>query len=313
MPIYDRLPYFSHYLSEGFWDGVPLQIVCDGSPEATTRALETLVAGRPMLRLHHYAPNRGVAFARGHGVALAGTPYMAFCDDDDFLADPALFFEEATAQMDNDASTLFVAMPDVVAFDESLQMGRQYDRRGFDGKTGIEILCYLVATGEMQVLTLGSLFRPSQLRGAEPEPFFKVSEDYTWLVRLCARFPTHRVRVSSGGRYMRLVHRQGSLSARAAYGIDRMVMHLVSMGVGASYLIGMGRLTLPQFQDILRRRGDVLLAAYGRGRQAACTVANCLGRAPVAVDDPESAEALQILQTNRDGLPREFIQLAGWL
>jgi hypothetical protein len=30
MPMYDRLRYLSHYLSEGFWDGLRVQIVCDG-------------------------------------------------------------------------------------------------------------------------------------------------------------------------------------------------------------------------------------------------------------------------------------------
>lgn len=311
MPLYDRLRYLAHYLEEGLWDGLPLQIVCDGASAATRADLDLLTAGRPDIRIHQYETNRGVACARGAGIALADTPYMGFCDDDDFLNEAAPFLDEAPALMEMDTPALFTAMPAVFAFNESLQMNLQYDRRGFDGKTGFELLCYLVATGEMQVLTLGSLFRPVDLRGTEPESFFKVSEDYVMLARLCARFPDRRVRVARAGRYMRLVQ-HGSLSSREAYGIDKITMHLVSMCVGANYLIEMGRLSLPLFRDLLRKRGDVLQASYTRGRHAAAFIAHLLGgREPVASDD-ESREVLRVLESNRILLPAEFKRLAGW-
>ncbi|MEZ4701574.1 MAG: glycosyltransferase family A protein [Rhodothermales bacterium] len=313
MPIYDRLRFFAHYLDEGLWDGLPLQIICDGASPAVLDDLHFLTAGRPDIRVHHYETNRGVACARGEGMRLVDTPYLAFCDDDDFLNEADAFLEESTAWMDRDETILFTAMPAVYAFNESLQIGLQYDRRGFDGKTGFEVLCYLVATGEMQVLTLGSLFRPPDLRGTEPEPFFKVSEDYVFLARLCARYPERRVRVARAGRYMRLVqHQQGSLSGRSGYSLDKIVMHLVSMCVGAAYLMDMGRLTLPLFTDLLRKRGEVLQTSYTRGRQAAGLVADLLaGHDPVAASD-EAAEALRVLERSRDGLPPEFLRLAGW-
>lgn len=310
MPIYDRLRYFAHYLDEGLWDGLPLLIVTDGASDSLLRDLHFLIDGRPGIRIHALASNGGVARARGEAMRQVDTPYMLFCDDDDFLYDADPFLDDAAVRMERSEAILFTAMPAVYAFNESLQMGIQYDRRGFDGKTGFELLCYLVATGEMQVLTLGSLFRPADLRGTEPEPFFKVSEDFVFLARLCARFPERRIRVGRTGRYMRLVqHQQGSLSGRNSYSLDKIVMHLVSMCVGAHYLIDMGRLALPHFRDLLRKRGDVLQASYSRGREAAGYVADVLGGGDPALAGDEARQVRTFLEAQRAALPPEFLAL----
>ncbi len=310
MPLYDRLQYVQHYIGEGLWDGLPLQIVCDGTDAALRARLDELVAERPEIAIHHYPENRGVAAARGAGIAAVSTPYLAFCDDDDFIAQGGDFLDEVAALMD-DETTLFAAMPEVHAFNESLRTGLQYDRREFHGVTGRELLRFLVATGEMRVLTLGAAFRPADLRGLEPEPFFKVSEDYTLLARLCARHPERRVRITDTGRYMRLIQ-AGSLSSRQSYSIEKIVMHLVSMCVGAFYLIECGELSLPAFRSVLSQRGDVLQNAYTRGSAAANAVAGLLAGQDPDTGTDEAARTVRFLEANRDGLPPEFLHLAGW-
>ena len=210
-----------------------------------------------------------------------------------------------------DDQILFSAMPEIYAFDESLNLQLQYDRRAFHGKTGKEILSFLVRTGEMCVLSLGSVFKTDDLRGIGPEDFFRVSEDYVFLARLCARYPDRKVHIENNGVYMRLTQRN-SLSAKAGYSIEKIAMHLVSMFVGAYYMFKMGMLRTHFFQHILRERGKVLQESYKKGFEAAEMMANLLEGKQVLHPTDEQKKVLKLLTVNKASLPAEFLWLVGW-
>lgn len=67
-------------------DGVRMHavVVDDGSDPATARALDALAS--PPLQVVHHAQSQGVSTARNAGLALVRTPWVAFCDDDDYWA-----------------------------------------------------------------------------------------------------------------------------------------------------------------------------------------------------------------------------------
>ena len=163
----------------------------------------------------------------------------------------------------------------------------------------------------MCVLSLGAVFKTDDLRGIGPEDFFRVSEDYVFLARLCARYPDRKVHIENTGVYMRLTQRN-SLSAKAGYSIDKIVMHLVSMFVGAYYLFKMGMLRIHIFQHTLRERGKVLQDSYGKGKEAADMMADLLEGKKVLHPTQEQKQALKLLSTHKAGLPAEFLWLVGW-
>ncbi len=311
MPFYDRLQYLKHYLDEGFWNGLKVQLVCDGSEPMMLEHVEGLLASQGHMALYSYEQNRGPAFARTTGINLAQTECITFCDDDDFLSDAPPFLNKSTRRLHTNSDVLFTAMPLVYAFNESLNHRLQYDRTSFHGKTGRELLMFLVKTGEMCVLTLGSVFRKNDIEGLYPETFFKVSEDYTFLVRLCAKYPDRKVHVEDKGFYMRLVA-EGSLSSKASYSLEKIVMHLVSMFVGAYYLFKMGLLRTPVFQHILRERGAVLQQSYGKGNDAAKMMAGLMEGKNGPFTNPEQNAAYKFLQAQKMLLPPEFLWLVGW-
>jgi hypothetical protein len=227
------------------------------------------------------------------------------------MVDTPAFFKKAIDRMTAHRDILFITMPHVVAFNEALEHRMQYDRRQFEGMTGLELLGFLVHTGEMSVLTLGSVFRQGDLKGIEPEDFFRVSEDYVFLARLCARYPDRTLEVGGTGHYWRLMQQQ-SLSAREAYSLEKILMHLVSMFVAAYYLFKMGRLRTPLFQEILRRRGEVLKGSYGRGDLSARWLAALLNDSDAAAVGAEQERARAFLMEARAALPSEFRSLVGW-
>lgn len=311
MPFYDRLKYLRHYLKEGFWDGLRVQIICDGSEPQMVESVQQLIALHDQMEMYSYVDNRGVAFARSTGINLVRTPYLAFCDDDDFMTEAPAFMMAAVQQMDRNSDILFTAMPNVIAFNESLAHRVQYERTRFDGLTGLDVLNFLVQTGEMCVLSLGSVFRTKDLKGIGPEDFFKVSEDYVFVARLCARFPERQVKTGTTGQYWRLMQ-QDSLSAREGYSLEKIVMHLVSMFVGAYYLFKMGHIRTPFFQEILRRRGEVLKTSYGKGAEATLWMAKLLNDAEAVAHTEEEITAKDFLTRFREVLPSEFRSLVGW-
>lgn len=311
MPFYDRIKYLDHYINEGFWEGLPLQLVCDGPAPKMLQDVQHLVQHKRNVKLHSYLQNRGPAFARTTGINLTKTECISFCDDDDFLTDAPEFLNQSSKHLALHSDALFTTMPAVYAFNESLQHSLQYDRSGFHGKTGRELLFFLVKTGEMCALSVGTVFRTTDVKGIYPEHFFKVSEDYTFLTRLCARFPDRKVHVAEQGMYMRLVQTD-SLSAKASYSLDKVVMHLVSMFVGAYYLFKMGLLSTPMFQQILLDRGRVLEQSYGKGVGATTLMAGMLEGKVDAKRSSEAQAALNFLQSMKSILPPEFLWLVGW-
>ncbi|MEM8488213.1 MAG: glycosyltransferase family 2 protein [Bacteroidota bacterium] len=311
MPFYNRIKFLQHYIAEGFWDGLKLQLVCDGPAQAMLSDLHTLVAPHEHIHVHSYEVNQGPGYARATGIARAETPGVVFCDDDDFMTDGAAFLTRSSQRLNLHPDVLFTAMPDVAAFNEQLAHRIQYDRRQFHGKTGRELLTFLVKTGEMRLLGLGSVFRTSDINGIYPETFFKVSEDYTFLARLCAKYPDRKVYVEERGMYMRLIQ-QNSLSSKASYSLDKIVMHLVSMFVGAYYLFKMGMLRTAIFQQILRNRGDVLLQSYSKGKEAADMMAALLDGSRKTQLSGEQKAAFDFLQSKKHLLPEEFLWLVGW-
>ena len=314
MPFYKRTKYFSHYLKEGFWDGFRLQIVCDGSPKEIVDSLKEITWGKSGMDIHTYPSNKGVAFARTTGIDLVSTPFLTFCDDDDIIVDGHQFNEKAINAMKRDDSILFYTMQDVYAFTEELQIGLQYDRRIFNNRKGRDLLTYMVFNGEISLLSLGSVFRSKELKGIGPDTFFKVSEDFVFLARLCARYPKKHIMVDKdGGGYLRLTQHE-SLSSRKTYSIEKIVMGFISMFVAANYLIKLGGVSKENFQRILVKRGKILKSSYGMGEETGALMSRLLetGNMNSIADSnlsDEQRRALNFLLKNEASLPAEFYSL----
>ncbi len=311
MPFYDRIKYLQHYMDEGLWQGLRLKLVADGPAQDMLQHLQQLTEAHQHVDILSYVDNKGPAFARSTGIKTTETACLTFCDDDDFMTDASAFLSRSSQRLAQHKNVLFTTMPAVVAFNEQLAHRLQYDRKQFHGKTGRELLTFLVKTGEMRALGVGSVFRTDDIKGIYPDAFFKVSEDYTFLARLCARYPDRKVFVEERGMYMRLIQKN-SLSAKSGYALDKIVMHLVSMFVGAYYLFRMGQLRTAIFQNILRNRGAVLQQSYGKGQEAANMMASLLdgSRKPQLVG--EQKMAFDFLQNMKRILPEEFLWLVGW-
>lgn len=311
MPFYDRIKYLQHYMDEGFWQGLKLKLVGDGPAQDMLTNLEHVTAEHQHVDIYSYVDNRGPAYARAAGINRTETPCLTFCDDDDFMTDASAFLTRSSRRLTLHEDVLFTTMPSVMAFNEQLEHRLQYDRRQFQGKTGRELLTFLVKTGEMSALGVGSVFRTDDIKGIYPDAFFKVSEDYTFLARLCARYPDRKVFVDDRGMYMRLIQ-EDSLSAKAGYSLDKIVMHLVSMFVGAYYLFRMSMLRTAMFQQILRNRGAVLQQSYGKGQDAAEMMASLLDGTRKLTLTGEQKMAFDFVQSMKRSLPDEFLWLVGW-
>ena len=317
MPFYDRIKYLKHYLGEGLWDGFRIQLVCDGSPENVVKSLGTIPQSRAELSIHTYPKNRGVAYARSASLGIVTTPYLVFCDDDDFIIDGHSFLNKAQTAMQDDANLLFYGMRNVYAFNERLEVNKQYDRCIFHGRTGRELLIYMVQTGEISVLSLGSVFRVHDLRGTEPESFFKVSEDYVFLARLCAKYPDRKIFIDqTNGGYLRLTEHD-SLSSREAYSVEKIVMHYVSMFVGAYYLGKMRGIAPDGFKHVLRKRGALLQASYRKGAELSTLMIQLYEKKNVETLrnsnlSDEQRLGLQFLEANLNELPAEFCSMVNW-
>ena len=317
MPFYNRIKYFKHYLGEGFWDGFRIQAVCDGSPAKVLHSLNAIRTPNVEIDVHNYPNNQGIAYARSRAIRIVNTPYLVFCDDDDFITEGHTFLAKAASAMQKESGILFYTMQNVYAFTEGLEMRKQYDRNIFHGRTGKELLIYMVQTGEISVLSLGSVFRVQDLRGTEPESFFKVSEDYVFLARLCAKYPQRKIQVDGEqGGYIRLTQ-HNSLSARSAYSIEKVVMHYVSMFVGAYYLEKMRGITPEGFRHVLRRRGALLQSSYKKGAELSELMIQLFDKKPIGflkngnLTD-EQRNGLNFLEENIRHLPPEFYAITHW-
>jgi GT2 family glycosyltransferase len=308
IPTYNRSQYFLHYLAQGYWDHRRIHLVCDGCDEAVVRELRAQTCGRDIAVIDEQ-PNRGVAHAIGVGVRSVQTRHFMFCGDDDFNVDYDAFLAEAAALAQAHNDLLFVTMPFIYRREGS-QTQVQFDRRAFHGWTGERLLRYLVETGEMKALVAGSLFRTAEVVPVLPEPFFRVSEDYTLLVRLCASYPARKVYVAGQGARMRLIH-DASLSSRSGFILEKALMHLVSMTVGAAHLMTMGTLTKLAFARILLQRGRMLHTSYGLGQKAAAILAALVVAQPIQGSDAEVQQTLRFLRAHLEALPAEVFAVWG--
>lgn len=305
-PFYNRIAPFERYAREGFWDGVSIQAVCDGADDAIVERLCAMAASRPMIRVHAYAPNRGVARARAEGIRAARADLVAFCDDDDFMPHAAAYAERASEAFEQNEDPLFVTAPFVHAFTERLDHRLQYDRRAFHGRSGLDVLKWMVRTGELNLLLSGTTFRRRDLVDLPTTDLFEVSEDFVLIARHCARNPARKVAVLAKDCYLRLMH-PASLAARFTFA--KLMMNLLSMCVGAYYLIRNGTLHLRAFEEIIISRGRVLQGSYGMGEGAARAVADVLTGSTRSGIHPETHRALEYLDANSARLPAEFLHL----
>lgn len=306
IPTHNRSRYFLHYLEEGFWDGVRLRIVCDGCRRGIVHELRKRTAGRD-ITVHDYPSNEGVAHAIGVGVRGVASGHVMFCGDDDFNVDYLDFLREAAKIKREEDDVLFVTMPEIRAFNQSLRAELQYDRRQFDGWTGAELLEFLVTEGEMRSLVAGSLFETSDVEAVLPDRLFRASEDFVLLARLCARHPSRKIRVAESGCRMRLIHDR-SLSARSSYSLEKVILNLLAISVGAYHLIKRGSLRRDEFANLLLERGRVLQQSYGKGAEAARTIAAFVDGADVP-GGQEAAKTSDFLRRNAEECPAEFTSM----
>ncbi|HET6569075.1 MAG TPA: FkbM family methyltransferase [Rhodothermales bacterium] len=305
IPFYDRIEHFRRYLREGRWDGVGLQLVCDGSAPEFVQELRSLVEGNPDIAIHAYEPNRGSARARAEGIMRIQTPYVCLCDDDDFVPDVARYVGQAAAELKGTPDLLFVTAPFIRAFEPSKGAQLQYDRRWLHGRTGLNLLNFMVRTGEINALHLSATFRTEDLRDLDVNDIFRVSEDMVMLARLCARYPEKRISVLPEGRYMRLVHDR-SISAPRTVTEGHFINHALALCVGAYHLAEFGEITREAFALLLLKRGRVLQKAYGKGEDICRVFADILlGREPLTFSS-EAKACADVLRSRADELPWEF-------
>jgi len=305
MHTYNRPEFFEHYVKRGLWDGVPMLIVDDGSDEAVVQRLQQ-AAHAAAGTVHHYYPNRGVAHATAEGIRRIPSDHFMLVGDDDFFVDYHAFAPEAAALLREEEDTLLVTMPEVQYLHGTTgKLSTKYDRRDMAGLTGLDLLQHFVMEGELYVFQAGSMMRKADALDALAEPFFRVSEDFVLMARLFARFPERKVRVMEQGKYVRLVHDQ-SLSMRGQIRPENSLIHLVSMCVGAKYLIEQGRLTLDGFRDVLIARGKKLQDSYLFGEEAVHVLGDLLAGQPPNLNTPEAVCTASYYAAHLEALPPEF-------
>lgn len=307
MTVYDRHEYICWSIMNNKIGEFEVLLVADGSDEQVLSKIKECQTKYQVknINLIAYYPNRGVSYAKSLGIKKVRTPYFMFCDDDDYIEKFSAFYEEAKGVVSN--NTLFVPIPEIVAFGKMPEK-IQYDRRVFHNKTGCELLEYIVRTGEIHTLCAGTCFRTADVLPLLPEPFFRVSEDFVLLARLCARYPERRIYVANSGRYMRRIHSQ-SLSNPSQITPEKMLMHIVSLVVGGYYLEKMGRSNRAEFVRILLNRGKLLQRIYGFGLQTAALVGGLLLDRPFDPRAAEAVHALNYLRAHRDVLPPELMAM----
>ncbi len=304
IPTYNRRDFLDS-LDKGRWDTLRVLLICDGCNPSIVHEFMEETRDYDNITVVDKRPNRGVAYAKSAGIQQVNTPYFMFCDDDDYYVDYHLFLDEVDRIREKDRhNILFATTPEMVILNEG---GKDisYDRRIFHGKTGREVLKYIVHTGEIQGLCAGSLFRKNDVLPHLPEPFFRVSEDAMLLIRLCAHYPERTVYVSKRGRYMRRMHSQ-SLSSRHNYPLEKALMHIVSLVVAGYYATQLQIIPQATFIRLLLNRGKILQKIYGYGLKMTAFIGGLLlARSPEPRTE-EAARALNFLKTHREMLPPEF-------
>ncbi len=303
IPTYNRIEFFEQYAASGYWEGKSVLLVDDGSEAAVAAWIDDLAAIHGF-EVHHNEKNEGVAIAIGEGIRRAKTSRVVVVGDDDYCRDLDAFLREGAAIMHEHPDTLLVAMPFMYML-KGCHQQLLYDRNEFDGLTGWELLQMLVEEGEMRAMGAGVLFERKDLLDLLPESFFRMANDFAMLARLCAKYPDRKVRVASQGRYMRLIHDQ-SITAAKGYTPEKVVMHLVSVIVGAHYLLERGALTVPELCQLIVLQGKRLQTVYGVGGETAALFAALLEGRRVPCETPELVRAAIFMHEQRAAMPPEF-------
>jgi GT2 family glycosyltransferase len=145
----------------------PIIVVDNGSSDGTARAVGERF---PLIRLVRLEANRGAA-GRNAGIARAGTPYVALCDDDTAWTSGAL--ARAADSLDADPGLAVVTARVLVGDDERpdpacLAMARS-PLPGRRGQAGVPVLGFLAGACVVRraaILSVGG-FEPRLFLGAE--------------------------------------------------------------------------------------------------------------------------------------------------
>ena len=92
IPVYNKEAYVRHCLTQALsqtYDDYKVIAVDDGSTDTSGTICDDMASQHPRLRVLH-CKNGGVTAARRRGVEAARTPYIMFCDSDDYLLPHAL-------------------------------------------------------------------------------------------------------------------------------------------------------------------------------------------------------------------------------
>ena len=307
MATRERTALLAYYFAEGCWDGIPLHLVADGPSPGDLTRLRALAEAHPTVALDAYAEPRGAAFAKSRGIAHAAADHLIFCDDDDVMLGLPAFAHDAVRTLEDD-DVLFVTTPKMFSVDERLAGHLKYDRTAFHGRTGIDVLTYLVHTGELLALMAGTAFRRTDLAPVAPDPILQVSEDFLALARLCARHPGRRVEVSGAGGYVRLRHGR-SLSAPEGYTLEKAVCNLMAYAAAAALLHAFGILQERRMAAVLLEQGQRLRSVCSDGPAAAEALVAWLTDQPLHAATREAETALAFIERHAADWPDEVQHL----
>jgi glycosyltransferase involved in cell wall biosynthesis len=305
IPVYDRLKFLRQYLSEGYWNDLPLLLSCDGSPREFMEQVERSTDERDNLSFHHYTPNQGAPVARHEGAQAADSDLIICCDDDDFFGDAAHFAQECASIFREENDTLLVANPTMYTLHENgrLEKGYGFDKRRFDGLSGQELLKVLVKLGEPHGLNAGACYRRNMFLSV-PIPPFIFPEDYGYLIRICASYPDHVARVADTGTFFRL---------RSASGIThditltKLLETFLYQCEGAMTLIESNEMTRSEFKGIIAARGRHIQKVRGWGQEALHTFNRLIeGEAPTQLKSDESHATIEFIRSTYPDLPSVY-------
>jgi len=302
IPVYDRLKFLRQYLSEDYWEGLPLLLSCDGSPPEFMEQVERLTDEQDNISPHHYTPNQGAAVARHKGAQAADSELIICCDDDDFFGDAVHFAQECATIFREENDTLLVANPTMYTLHENgkLEKGYGFDKRRFDGLSGQELLKTLVKLGEPHGLNNGACYRRNMFLSV-PIPPFIFPEDYGYLIRLCASYPDHIARVADTGTFFRLRSESGITHEIT---LQKLLETFLYQCEGAMTLIERDEMTRFEFRGLITARGRHIQEVRGWGQEALQTFNRLIeGEAPSQFKSDEASAIIEFIRSTYSDLP----------
>jgi glycosyltransferase involved in cell wall biosynthesis len=305
IPVYDRLKFLRQYLSEDYWNDLPLLLSCDGSPPEFMEQVKRLADERDNVSPHHHTPNQGAAVARHMGARAANSDLIICCDDDDFFGDAVRFAQECAAIFHEENDTLLVANPTMYTLHENgrLEKGYGFDKRRFDGLSGRDLLKKLVKLGEPHGLNNGACYRRNMFLSV-PIPPFIFPEDYGYLIRICTAYPNHIARVANTGTFFRLRSESGITHDIT---LTKLLETFLYQCEGAMTLIENNEMTRSEFKAIIADRGRQIQKVRGWGQEAFHTFNRLIqGEAPAQFKSDESRATIEFIRSTYPDLPTVY-------